>query len=116
MFVDGLTLAGARSRWRGGGASAGGTRCDDADVAAMVDEETRASLRDVRSGLQWILGRAVERRGNGSEDFVLEAPQQRSSARPRTATSRQDRLTAERRPAAQPAEAGAEKGRARKKR
>ena len=56
LFVDGLTLAGARRRLSEEGLVATVEAVQDADVAAMIDGETRQQLRDVRRGLQWILG------------------------------------------------------------
>jgi DNA-binding transcriptional MerR regulator len=56
LFVDGLTLAGARRRLSEEGPAPVDESVTDADVAAMIDGETRQQLRDVRRGLQWILG------------------------------------------------------------
>ena len=52
----------------------------DADVAAMVDQQMRGNLMDVRRGLQWILG-VLNGDGVTAEDFVLiaEPPGGRSS-------------------------------------
>jgi DNA-binding transcriptional MerR regulator len=61
LFVEGLTLAGARKQL----ALEGNTAPDvsdqeevvvDADVASMLDQNLRRGLRDVRQGLQWMLG------------------------------------------------------------
>jgi DNA-binding transcriptional MerR regulator len=72
VFVDGLTLSGARRRLSEEGF--GGVEADagvaDADVAAMIDGETRQQLRDVRRGLQWILG-VLSGEGLTPVDFVL---------------------------------------------
>jgi DNA-binding transcriptional MerR regulator len=81
LFVDGLTLAGARRRLIEEGAVPEEPPVEDADVAAMVDEHTRQHLRDVKQGLQWILGVLSNGSGAGDE-FVLEAPRMGSSARP----------------------------------
>ncbi len=58
LFVDGLTLAGARRRLIEEGAAPAeldDETITDADVAALVDKQTRKSLHDVRQGLGWIL-------------------------------------------------------------
>ena len=70
LFVDGLTLAGARKRLNEEGQAPIDEAVSDADVAALIDEQTRDGLRDVRRGLQWILGVLA---GNGvtPEDRVL---------------------------------------------
>src|SRR5689334_19120567 len=56
LLVDGLTLAGARKRLGLEGGPASDEVVSNEDVAAMVDQETRQHLVDVRRGLQWILG------------------------------------------------------------
>jgi DNA-binding transcriptional MerR regulator len=72
LFVDGLTLAGARKQLMQEGAVAASDPVSDGDVAAMLDEQARQSLRDVRGGLQWILGVLS---GKGAvETFTLQAP------------------------------------------
>jgi DNA-binding transcriptional MerR regulator len=75
VFIDGLTLAGARRRLseEGFGAIAEDAAVVDADVAAMIDTETRQQLRDVRRGLQWILG-VLSGEGTTAADYVLTAP------------------------------------------
>jgi DNA-binding transcriptional MerR regulator len=72
LFVDGLTLAGARKRLVEEGQTPVEETVDDADVAAMLDEQTRDGLRDVRRGLQWILG-VLAGSGVTPEDRVLMA-------------------------------------------
>lgn len=77
LFVDGLTLAGARKRLgheRGATVAAAEepASVSDADVAAMIDQQTHQSLRDVRRGLQWILG-VLSGGGVTVEDRVLVA-------------------------------------------
>ena len=77
LFVDGLTLAGARRRLAeegfGPATEENGSATNvDADVAALIDGETRQQLRDVRRGLQWILG-VLSGDGSASFDFVLRA-------------------------------------------
>ena len=80
LFVDGLTLAGARKQLsqEGVAAAAVDEAVSDADVAAMMDQQTRQNLRDVRRGLQWILG-VLNGEGTSPEDFVLVAPAMRSA-------------------------------------
>jgi DNA-binding transcriptional MerR regulator len=72
LFVDGLTLAGARRRLGEEGLVAPDEGISDADVAAMMDEQTRQNLRDVRRGLAWILG-VLNGDGITAEDRVLTA-------------------------------------------
>ena len=72
LFVDGLTLAGARRRLSEEGLVAPDEEVHDADVAAMLDADTRQGLRDVRRGLQWILG-VLDGDGITDEDRVLAA-------------------------------------------
>jgi DNA-binding transcriptional MerR regulator len=55
ILVDGLTMAGAR-RQLGEETPAATEAVADADVAALMDGEVQQKLRDVRRGLQWILG------------------------------------------------------------
>jgi DNA-binding transcriptional MerR regulator len=83
LFVDGLTLAGARKRLHEEGSGpAADDSIADADVAAMLDEATRDGLRDVKRGLQWILG-VLSGHGVTPEDRVLIAgpPPARSASR-----------------------------------
>jgi DNA-binding transcriptional MerR regulator len=72
LFVDGLTLAGARRQLSQEGAVESDEMVTDADVAAMLDEEARQNLRDVRRGLAWILG-VLTGDGTTVEDQVLLA-------------------------------------------
>jgi DNA-binding transcriptional MerR regulator len=70
LFVDGLTLAGARRQLS---QEAGAPTEDDvtnADIAALLDDQAKQNLRDVRRGLQWILG-VLGGEGMTSEDRVL---------------------------------------------
>jgi DNA-binding transcriptional MerR regulator len=82
VFVDGLTLAGARRRLSEEGLAPAEETVSDADVAAMLDEQMRQNLRDVRRGLQWILG-VLSGVGITPEDRVLRAepPPARSAGR-----------------------------------
>ena len=73
LFVDGLTLAGVRKQMSAEGAAPVADEVSDADVAALLDEDTRRQLQDVRRGLQWILG-VLSGDGVTAEDFVLRAP------------------------------------------
>jgi hypothetical protein len=77
-----LTLAGARRRQTEEGLGPADESDEDADVAALIDGETRQELRNVRRGLQWILG-VLSGQGLTAEDFVLTAERSaRASARP----------------------------------
>ncbi len=81
LFVDGLTLAGARKRLNEEGRATIDEIVTDADVAAMLNEQTRQGLTDIRRGLQWILG-VLSGDGLKPEDFVLQAvPAPRGPAR-----------------------------------
>jgi DNA-binding transcriptional MerR regulator len=71
LFVDGLTLAGARRRLSEEGLAPPDETLDDADVAALIDGQMRQQLRDVRRGLGWILG-VLSGEGLEREDFVLK--------------------------------------------
>jgi DNA-binding transcriptional MerR regulator len=56
LFVDGLTLAGARKRLSQERPDpAAEDPVSDADVAALVDDGLRRQLQEVRQGLSWIL-------------------------------------------------------------
>ena len=82
LFVDGLTLAGARRQLSEEGVGPADEVVADADVAALIDGETRQELRNVRRGLQWILG-VLSGQGLTAEDFVLTAERSAAStARP----------------------------------
>jgi len=72
LFVDGLTLAGARKRLAEEGLSQPQETVEDADLAAMIDDGMRQQLRDVRRGLSWILS-VLAGEGATAADFVLTA-------------------------------------------
>ena len=55
ILIDGLTLAGAR-RQLGEEKPPAADTVTDADVAALMDGEVKQQMREVRRGLQWILG------------------------------------------------------------
>lgn len=101
LFVDGLTLAGARKRLNEEGGARIEETVSDADVAAMLDEQTRQSLGDIRRGLQWILG-VLSGDGVKAEDFVLQAV----PAMPRTAGRRSPVRAAGRKKAPKPRKRG----------
>ena len=80
LFVEGLTLAGAR-RELGAETTAAApvfTEAEetviDADVAKLLDKQTQRSLRDVRQGLQWILGVLSGRKGHQEEFRLTSVP------------------------------------------
>ena len=56
ILIDGLTLAGARRQLGEERAPAATDAVTDAEVAALMDGAVHQQLRDVRRGLQWILG------------------------------------------------------------
>ena len=74
ILVDGLTLAGARRQLSQEGLAVveNDETVSDADVAAMLDQQMRQNVLDVRRGLQWILG-VLNGEGVSPEDFVLVA-------------------------------------------
>jgi DNA-binding transcriptional MerR regulator len=86
LFVDGLTLAGARKQLTGEGVESSDEIVTDADVAAMIDDTTRQHLRDVKRGLQWILG-VLSGHGVTPEDRVLHAAPARAMATSRHASA-----------------------------
>jgi DNA-binding transcriptional MerR regulator len=88
LFVDGLTLAGARRRLVEEGLGAPDEPVQDAQLAALIDTETRQELHNVRRGLQWILG-VLSGQGVTAEDFVLTA--ERSASPPRSAARAPER-------------------------
>jgi len=72
LFVDGLTLAGARKQLAQEGTVPDDVAVSDAEVAALLDHEAKQSLHDLRRGLQWILG-VLNGGGTTDEDRVLVA-------------------------------------------
>jgi DNA-binding transcriptional MerR regulator len=86
LFVDGLTLAGARKRLaeEGESTSADAETVADTDVAAMLDQAARQSLREIRRNLQWILSLLSGDAGEPQE-FVLRAEPAMVGAAPRRA-------------------------------
>ncbi len=68
VFVEGLTLAGARRRLEEGEAGATATAADD---FVLVDEHTRTKIRGVRQGLQGVLD--LLNRPAGTAAFELVA-------------------------------------------
>ena len=75
LFVDGLTLAGARKQMAEEGLVKTVKEDDsvsDSDLAELVDEDLQDGLREVRRGLQWILG-VLNGHGVTPEDRVLRA-------------------------------------------
>lgn len=74
VFVDGLTLAGARKQLiEEGGTAPIDEVVNDSDVAAMLNDQTRHSLQDIRRGLQWILG-VLSGEGMRASEFALQPP------------------------------------------
>lgn len=81
ILVDGLTLGGARKKLLEEGATAPAPEeVSDSDVAAMMDEAAQTGLRDLKRGLQWILG-VLEGEGAGNGFALRAQPAKASSAR-----------------------------------
>jgi len=72
ILIDGLTLAGAR-RQLGEEKPDSSESVTDADVAALMDGEVTKQLREVRRGLQWILG-VLSDAGVQASPFVEATP------------------------------------------
>jgi len=87
LFVDGLTLAGARKRLGDQQPVEASGPVSDAEVAALIDGETREQLRNVRRGLQWILG-VLAGEGLTPSDFVLQPEAHVARARPKKAPAK----------------------------
>ena len=109
LFVDGLTLAGARRQLGETSRSSRSPEPDDtvpdAEIAALADDEMRGHLRDVRRGLQWILGVL-----SGDENVEAAAAPFTLSVRPAPASSKR---TAVKKAAAKTVAKGKVKGRKR---
>jgi DNA-binding transcriptional MerR regulator len=73
LFVDGLTLAGARRRLGEEGVVAPQEPIADADVAAMLDADARDRIREIKRGLQWLLDVLSARAGAPAAEFELRA-------------------------------------------
>jgi DNA-binding transcriptional MerR regulator len=73
VFVDGLTLAGARRQLNEESPGIDSGPVSDAEMAGLLNESTRQELLSVRRGLSWILG-VLNGNGASPEDFVLKAP------------------------------------------
>jgi DNA-binding transcriptional MerR regulator len=72
ILVDGLTLAGARKRLSEEGVVAAPVEeVSDSDVANMMDAAMRDGLRDLKRGLQWVLG--VLGGEGANNEFALRA-------------------------------------------
>ncbi len=86
LFAEGLTLAGARRRLAEEGLAPVPEEGEsvDAEVAALIDGETRQQLRDVRRGLQWILG-VLSGHGGAAGMEPVPARREPRAARPSSA-------------------------------
>jgi DNA-binding transcriptional MerR regulator len=89
LFVDGLTLAGARRRLSEEGFATPEEPLADGELAAMLESDTRQQLHNVRMGLQWILA-VLSGDGSAAGEYVLRAepaaPSARSAARSKAST------------------------------
>jgi DNA-binding transcriptional MerR regulator len=104
---EGLTLAGARRRLIEEGAAPPAEDVSDEDVAALVDDEMRQGLTEVRRGLHWMLG-VLSGDGVSPEDFVLVAD---PASRARAKTAKASTKKAAARPAAKAKKSGKSKKR-----
>jgi DNA-binding transcriptional MerR regulator len=73
VFVDGLTLAGARRKLSEEGPAGPAESVEDADVAAMIDDGMRQQLRELRRELNWILS-VLSGEGGEAAGYFLAAP------------------------------------------
>jgi DNA-binding transcriptional MerR regulator len=79
LFVDGLTLAGARRRLADEGAVVQNDAVSDADVSALLTAEVKDRLREVKRGLQWMVDVLSARAGAPVAEFELR-PQRTNGA------------------------------------
>jgi len=87
LFAEGLTLAGARRRLSEEGVGPVTEVVADEDLAEFLDEEIRQGLRDIRRGLQWVLG-VLSGDGVTPEDRILMAAPAPRASKPRARRSR----------------------------
>jgi DNA-binding transcriptional MerR regulator len=71
VYVEGLTLAGARRRLE---ESADDTPASSIEDYSLVDEQTRTRLRSVRQGLQGVLALLERPLGGASFELVAATP------------------------------------------
>ena len=71
LFVDGLTLAGARKQLASEGSRPADEGAAEGDLPEPVGAEVKQGLRDIREGLQYIL-RMLSEDGSRTEEFVLQ--------------------------------------------
>ncbi len=74
ILGEGLTLAGVRRRLTDESPAASGASASAPEVSALLDAEARESLRDVRRGLQWILGVVTGHAAEATQEFALAPP------------------------------------------
>lgn len=108
ILIDGLTLAGARRQLGEERATQPSAESvTDAEVAALMDGAVQQQLRDVRRGLQWILG-VLSDTGVPASQFQLvpdTAPSARRAAVNATSPARSSSREAPAKRAARPAKA-----------
>ena len=81
ILVDGLTLAGARKKLMEEGAVAAPPEdVSDSDVAQMMDQAAQTGLRDLKRGLQWILG-VLEGQGANNDFAMRVQPVKKAAAK-----------------------------------
>jgi DNA-binding transcriptional MerR regulator len=73
LFVDGLTLAGARKQLSAEAAPADDGKVSDADIADVLNAESRERLRELKRGLEWMLQVLSAREGALGQEFELRA-------------------------------------------
>jgi DNA-binding transcriptional MerR regulator len=83
LFIDGLTIAGARRRMVEEGDTAAAGDVSGGEMAALLNEDARRQLRDVRQGLQWILGVLGGQEAAGSFVIGTHPVARRTQARSR---------------------------------
>ena len=80
ILAEGLTLAGARRKLMDEGlVAAPAEAVSDTEVASLIGAEARESLRDVRRGLQWILG-VLSGQATTTQEFALSPSEARASS------------------------------------
>lgn len=102
LFVEGLTLAGARRQLSeedpASEPAVDEDTVPDAEVAALMDREVMTSLRDVKTGLHWILGVLNGGAAGAGPIRLVPARMQRSAPRKAVKASKSAKTTRSARP------------------